>query len=88
MLIYSNGCSFSINEPHSYADYVAQSLNAELINKGQLGACNRRIIRTTMRDLLEIKSNNVMALIGLAIMGRTELWRNDQPVQDLSLIHI
>ena len=82
MLIYSNGCSFSINEPHSYADYVAQSLNAELINKGQEGACNRRIIRTTMRDLLEIKSNNVMALIGLAIMGRTELWRNDQPVQD------
>ena len=82
MLVYSNGCSFSLNHPRAYADCVAQSLNAQLINKGQMGACNRRIIRTTMRDLLEIKSNNVMALIGLSIMGRTELWRSDHPAQD------
>ena len=80
MIVYSNGCSFSLNQPQAYSDYVAQSLNAELINKGQLGACYRSIIRTTVRDLLEINQDNILVLLGLTMLGRTELWRNNQPV--------
>ena len=82
MLVYSNGCSFSLNRPLAYSDHVAQSLNAELINKGQIAACNRRIIRTTVRDLLEIDYNNILVLLGLTLPARTELWRTNQPVTE------
>jgi len=77
MIVYSNSCSFG--EPGQghevYADHVADYFKAELINRGQAGSCNRRIIRTTLRDLIEYGSNDVVVLLGLTFISRTELWQ-------------
>jgi len=80
MIVYSNSCSFGAPQDHiTYGEYVGNQLNAEFINKGIGGSCNRRIIRTTLRDLNELKSSNkdIVALIGLTFISRTELWRED-----------
>ena len=56
MIIYSNSCSFgALNNSYPvYSEIIAKTLNAQLVNKGKPGSCNRRIIRTTLRDLNEI----------------------------------
>lgn len=78
MIVYSNSCSFGApNQGHdTYADYVAKAMDAELINKGRSASCNRRIIRSSLRDLLATSdTSNVIALIGLSFITRTELWQ-------------
>jgi hypothetical protein len=79
MLVYSNSCSFGISKHFpTYANFVANKMNADLVNKGRDGSCNRRIIRTTLRDVLELQSqhNNIVVLIGLSFIFRTELWQD------------
>lgn len=78
MIVYSNSCSFGApNQGHPiYPDYVADEYSATLINRGKEGSCNRRIIRSSLRDLTELKdSDDVIALIGLSFVSRTELWQ-------------
>jgi len=79
MIVYSNSCSFGVKQEHPvYADIVADSLNASLINAGASGSCNRRIIRTSLRDLIDLKNQNVteiFCLLGLSFITRTELWQ-------------
>ena len=81
MIIYSNSCSFGApNQPHDiYPELVSAHFNATLVNRGIAGSCNRRIIRTSTRDLLELKNKSkneeILCLIGLTFISRTELWQ-------------
>lgn len=87
MIVYSNSCSFGApNQGHDiYPELISAHYNASLINRGLPGSCNRRIIRTSTRDLLEIKkssNNEIICLIGLTFISRTELWQSDIPAKD------
>jgi hypothetical protein len=86
LLVYSNSCSFgATNQQYKiYPEIVANQLTAELINCGLPGSCNRRIIRTTLRDLLELKNQhkNILVLLGLTFITRTELWQPWLPAAD------
>jgi len=86
-LIYCNGDSYSDHRYHSsllnktYVNHVANYTNGFVINSAISGSCNRRIIRTTLHDLLLQRQHNpdqqIIALIGLSFELRSELW-NDQ----------
>ena len=88
MIVYSNSCSFG--EPKQgheiYPEIIASYFNADLVNKGRAGSCNRRIIRSTLRDLLDITQSNpdteIMCLVGLSFIARTELWQPLIPAID------
>jgi|688.fasta_scaffold554015_2 hypothetical protein len=79
MILYSNSCSFGApNQGHLiYPDIVASALGATLVNEGQARSCNRRIIRSSLRSLIQLKenANEITALIGLSFISRTELWQ-------------
>jgi hypothetical protein len=83
MIVYSNSCSFGAEQEHPvYAELIADSFNASLINAGQGGSCNRRIIRTSLRDLMNLKNQSnteILCLIGLSYITRTELWQSSIP---------
>lgn len=82
MVIYSNSCSFGAPQDHlTYGDYFAAHYGAKLINNGMPSSCNRRIIRTSIRDLSGIleSDKDPVALIGLTFVSRTELWQPDLP---------
>lgn len=83
MIVYSNSCSFGEPQGHLvYADYVAAQYDATVINAGQASASNRRIIRNSLRDLDNIKSPCIVALVGLTFITRTELWQPHLPAID------
>jgi hypothetical protein len=86
LLVYSNSCSFGASgQGHAiYPELVAKNLTAQLVNRGKGGSCNRRIIRTTLRELTELKKKhkNILALIGLTFISRTELWQPWLPATD------
>lgn len=83
-LIYCNGDSYSNENYHpslvgqAYANVVAKNLNGFVINKSINGSCNRRIIRTTLYDVLEQRRINpvqpIVALVGLTFDARSEIW--------------
>jgi len=79
LLVYSNSCSFGYtNGPKAYPELIAKHLGARIINNGMHGSCNRRIIRTSLRDLLELRQttdDHILALIGLTMLSRTEKWQ-------------
>jgi len=80
MILYSNSCSFGATANYTvYPEVVAENLNCDLVNAGISGSCNRRIIRTTLRDLLELQKqhDDIIVLVGLTFISRTEIWRND-----------
>jgi hypothetical protein len=82
MIVYSNSCSFGVpTRQPVYANWVADHFNAKLVNKGKVGSCNRRIIRTSVRDLLDLKKQHdeILCLIGLTFISRTELWQPNIP---------
>ena len=86
LLVYSNSCSFGVSgQGHAiYPEIVAKNFKAQLINQGKSSSCNRRIIRTTLRDLIELKKKheNILTLIGLTFISRTELWQPWNPAID------
>lgn len=92
MIVYSNSCSFGAPQGHeTYGNVVARHHKAFFKNAGKAGACNRRIIRTTLRDLIELKEqgDDIIALIGLTFLSRTELWRSDlNPVDNDGHFHV
>jgi hypothetical protein len=85
MIVYSNSCSFGApKQGHTvYADKIAEYFNATLINSGIPGSCNRRIIRSSIRDLLTLQhqhaDEDILALVGLSFISRTELWQPSLP---------
>jgi hypothetical protein len=76
MIVYSNSDSFGvISNGKVYADFVSEHFGAKLIQRDQPGCCNSRIFRTTIRDLLELKTTEkVLVLIGTTNVYRTEYW--------------
>jgi hypothetical protein len=86
-LIYCNGDSYSDETYHKtlknniYANFVAKSCQGFVINKAISGSCNRRIIRTTVHDLIQLRQLNpgqqIVAVIGLSFEMRSELWADD-----------
>lgn len=87
-LIYCNGDSYSDENLYSpllkkktYIYTVGEKFNGYVINKAISGSCNRRIIRTTVSDMLiERKTNpdqKIIVLIGLSFELRSEIWIDD-----------
>lgn len=83
-LVYCNGDSYSNEIYHQslhgsvYANFVGQYLNGFVINKSINGSCNRRIVRTTLHDMILQRKLNpaqpILALIGLSFEMRSEIW--------------
>ena len=83
-LIYCNGDSYSNELYHRslaksvYANILAEQIGGFVINKAINGSCNRRIIRTTIHDVVHQRQLNptqqIIALIGLTFELRSELW--------------
>jgi hypothetical protein len=84
MLLYCNSDSYGVlsTTKNRYSEYLAQLLNADtVVNNGLPGACNARIIRTTVRDILDIRKNNndsILAVICLGSLIRNEWWNVDK----------
>lgn len=86
-LVYCNGDSYSNNnydeslQNSTYDFVVAKKFNGFNINNAISGSCNRRIIRTSVADLLEQRKLNptqrIIALIGLSFDLRSEFWNDD-----------
>jgi hypothetical protein len=87
-MIYCNGDSYSDENYHptlknkTYAHVVGEYLQGFVINNAKSGSCNRRIIRTSVHDLVHQRKLNpdqkIIALIGLTFELRAELWNNDK----------
>lgn len=83
-LIYCNGDSYSDEnyDPslvgHTYAHEVGRYCHGFTINRAIKGSCNRRIVRTTVHDILQQRQLNpdqkIIALIGLSFEIRSEIW--------------
>ena len=83
-LIYCNGDSYSDENYHSslagktYAHVVGEHLAGFVINNAISGSCNRRIIRSSVHDLIQQRQQNpeqrIIALIGLSFELRSEVW--------------
>lgn len=88
-LIYCNGDSYSDHNYHAslhdntYAHVIGRHLHGHVINRARSGSCNRRIIRTTVHDLLLHSQLNpgqkIICLIGLTFEMRSEIWLEDRP---------
>lgn len=86
-LIYCNGDSYSDETLSStfrnnvYPNFVANSCHGFVINKAISGSCNRRIIRTTVHDMIHQRQVNpkqqIIALIGLTFELRSEIWADN-----------
>lgn len=77
--IYANGCSYT-NDPAlhqwqqpNFIDQLGQHYQVPVQNFALAGSCNRRIIRTTLRDSLTLDKHN------LIIMQLTHLERTEKP---------
>jgi hypothetical protein len=58
MLLYTNGCSFSIvGEPRVWCNRVAEKLSWDLLNEAMGGGSNDRINRKTIKFLVDNKDN-------------------------------
>ena len=83
-LIYCNGDSYSNENYHeslvgkTYAHVVGAHCNGFTINNAISGSCNRRIIRTTVHDMIQQRKLNptqpIIVLLGLSFELRSELW--------------
>jgi hypothetical protein len=87
-LIYCNGDSFSNEHYHpslvgkTYVNFVADYCHGFAINKAQNASSNRRIIRTTVHDMIQQQQLNphqkTIALIQLTTSVRSEIWLDDK----------
>jgi len=88
-LIYCNGCSYSddnysppIMMKKTYPHYLNNKLQGYVLNKAIAGSNNRRIIRTSIHDILHQRQLNptqpIVALIQLTFEVRNELWRDKE----------
>jgi hypothetical protein len=83
-LIYCNGDSYSDENYHpslksnTYVNVVAKECDGYVINSALSGSSNRRIIRTTVYDIIEHRKlhpyQKTIVLIGLSFELRGELW--------------
>ena len=85
--LYVNGCSFTndpviyyTNKQKQYCDFFKDKYQFDVINRGVPGSCNRRIIRTTLRDCLQFDSTTAV-ILQLTNLYRTEVDSWDQSWQ-------
>jgi len=75
--VYANGCSFTGDWYRRdcgetvYGNLIANQYQATFHNAGKPNSCNRRIIRSTVRDSINFPPNT-LALIQLTFLHRTE----------------
>lgn len=84
-MIYVNGDSYAcVSDGKRYSEFVGEHYGCESINAAISGSCNARILRTSLRDLIELKKehNKITAIISLSFILRTELWNKDPKRQD------
>ena len=81
MILYANSDSYGIcSTGKTYVDFIGEDIKADrIINNGLSGSCNRRIIRTTVRDLTSLndRHKDIVAIIGLAHTNRFEYWEDN-----------
>lgn len=83
-MIYANSDSYGVSGTTAirYPEALGELLNTSVINRGENGSCNRRIIRTTVRDLCEMQNDVTLAVICLAPLTRGEWWNEDKVPTD------
>ena len=80
--LYTNGCSFTNdtnlknNGGTCWPEILAERLGVELVNSGHPGSCNRRVIRTTLRDSINFDSST------LVVVQLPYLFRYEKPYVD------
>lgn len=89
-LIYGNGCSFSAEDydpsltGKTYVNFVAQYCHGFAMNKAMNGSSNRRIVRTTVHDMIHQRQLNpdqqIIALIQLTTDVRSEIWVDSKKI--------
>jgi hypothetical protein len=79
MIILSNSCSFGAPDQNHkiYPQFISDIAGSSLINEGVPGSCNRRIVRSTLRTLIDLvkTDEDILVLVGLTFISRTELWQ-------------
>lgn len=83
-LVYCNGDSYSDENYHpslvgnTYSHFLGKHFNSYVINHAIQGSSNRRIIRSSVHDLIQQRSLNpdqeIIAVIGLSFELRGEVW--------------
>jgi len=77
-ILYSNGCSFTANfdleANQRYPFLIGEKLKWDVIQAGEPGSCNSRIIRRSYCDCLELlpTGKKIVALVQLTFLQRTE----------------
>ena len=75
--VYTNGCSFTGDWYRrdcgelTYGNFIADRYQTTFHNAGKPNSCNRRIVRSTVRDSINFPPNT-LALIQLTFLHRTE----------------
>lgn len=80
MIVYVNGDSYTkISDGKCYSDFLGEHFGCSSINVAISGSSNSRILRTSLRDLIELRQTHdtVIAVISLTFPLRTELWDQD-----------
>ena len=87
MILYCNSDSYGVmsTTKNRYGEFLADKLNARLINNGISGSCNKRIVRNSLRDLIQLKNQTtekILAVICLGALNRSEWWDLDYVPSD------
>lgn len=83
MIVYVNGDSYTkVSDGKRYSEFLSEHFNCPSINAAISGSSNCRILRTSLRDLIELKQahDDIVAVISLTFPLRTEIW--DPEVKD------
>lgn len=90
MILYINGCSWSCKSSEMmttkvYGDFLAEKLNAELINHSVPASCNDRIFRSTFRNIADLKDQEeVVCILNISQIYRSEIWLDSTQQQILA----
>ena len=89
MILYANSDSYGVeaNGGQVYSYFLGKLLGCDrVVNNGLSGSCNNRILRTTLRDLMQLREENkdeeITAVICLGSMIRHEWWDISQSPVD------
>jgi hypothetical protein len=84
MFVYVNGDSYSKNsDKKTYCEFLSEKFNCESHNAAIAGSSNSRILRTSLRDLINLKkerTDDIIAVISLSFLLRIEVWDPAAPL--------
>lgn len=88
MILYVNGCSWSIwADPtctdKSYGNYLSEKLTVPLINHAVNGASNNKIFRSTVRNLQKIikTEKDIICVLNISTLFRIDLWDSEHKIR-------